>query len=230
VFVAGCGPALYAGGLFTSAGGVASNGIAKWDGSRWSALGSGVSGGTYPQVRSLAVYDDGNGPRLFAGGYFTVAGGVAVNRIAKWDGSSWSPLGSGVGGQLSGGVAEVVALTVYDDGTGPALYAGGHFTSAFDSGDSFLAKWGCADTTAPALTCPSSITVVDRFDDGPGEVVTFTVTATDDLDPSPVVVCVPPSGSTFAPGTTLVVCTATDASGKRSSCEFPVTVELKARR
>ena len=31
-------PALYAGGLFTTAGGIAASEIAKWDGSSWSAL------------------------------------------------------------------------------------------------------------------------------------------------------------------------------------------------
>jgi hypothetical protein len=35
------------------------------------------------------------------------------------------------------------ALTVFDDGCEAALYVGGEFTSAFDSGDSYLAKWGC---------------------------------------------------------------------------------------
>jgi hypothetical protein len=64
------------------------------------------------------------------------AGGVAANRIAKWDGSSWSPLGSGTND-------EVLASTVFNDRTGPALHAGGRFTSAPDSGDSYLAKWGC---------------------------------------------------------------------------------------
>jgi len=71
---------------------------------------------------------------------------------------------------------------------------------------------------------------LDRALDGIGEVVSFTVTATDDLDPSPVVVCVPPSGSTFPRGTTVVSCTATDVSGKRSEGQFPVTVVLEARR
>ena len=74
----------------------------------------------------MAVYDDGRGPALYAGGYFTNVGGVAANGIAKWDGSSWSALGSGVG---VGGGAGVSALAVYDDGRGPALYAGGYFTS-----------------------------------------------------------------------------------------------------
>ena len=86
------------------------------------------------------MFDDGSGPALYVGGDFTTAGGVAANHIAKWDGSSWSPLGSGMN-------FVVRALTVFDDGTGlAALYAGGAFASAFDSGDSYLAKWGCPVT------------------------------------------------------------------------------------
>ena len=41
---------LYAGGAFTMAGGGAANGLAQWDGSSWSALGSGMNG----QVGALA--------------------------------------------------------------------------------------------------------------------------------------------------------------------------------
>jgi hypothetical protein len=70
--------------------------------------------------------------------------------------------------------------------------------------------------------------VPDRLFDGQ-EVVHFSVTATDAIDPAPLVVCVPPSGSTFPLGTTLVDCTATDASGNQSTCQFPVTVALKVR-
>ena len=44
-------------------------------------------------VYALTVYDG----KLIAGGYFTTAGDVSANRIASWDGSSWSPLGSGMG-------------------------------------------------------------------------------------------------------------------------------------
>ena len=49
-------------------------------------------------VRALTVFDDGSGPALYAGGAFTTAGGVAANHIAKWNGSSWSALGSGMNG------------------------------------------------------------------------------------------------------------------------------------
>ena len=77
---------LYAGGFFTTAGGVSANYIAKWDGSSWSALGSGIDN----LVLALAVDGAGN---LYAGGSFTTAGGVIANNIAKWDGSGWSALG-----------------------------------------------------------------------------------------------------------------------------------------
>jgi len=154
---------------------------------------------------------------------------IPVGPLQLARGTSCSPSWLPTFGFLPGMSDTVRALAVYDDGNGPALYAGGDFTVAFDSGDSFLAKWGCSDTTPPVLSCPTSIDVRDRLPNGPGEVVNFTVTATDDLDPSPTVVCVPPSGSTFPPGTTMVQCTATDSSGNQSTGQFPVTV-LRVRR
>ena len=217
VFDDGSGPALYAGGDLTSAGGVRVNRIAKWDGASWSALGSGVNG----IVKALAVHDDGGGPALYAGGGFSSAGGVAASFTAKWDGADWSALGRGMN-------SDVLSLTVFDEGGGPALFAGGDFSSALDSHDSYLAKWGC-DTTPPTISCPPPVSIVERLGSSPGEVVDFSVTAEDDVG-QPTVVCTPPSGSLFPVGTTLVTCTATDASGNQSTCEFPVTVALKARR
>jgi len=82
---------LYAGGDFSTADDKAANRIAKWNGSSWSPLGSGMGGGdfsTYGAVFALAV----SGSDLYAGGNFTTAGGHAANRIAKWNGSSWSAL------------------------------------------------------------------------------------------------------------------------------------------
>jgi hypothetical protein len=73
------------------------------------------------------------------------------------------------------------------------------------------------------------VQVLDRLA-SPGEIVFFSVSASDDEDPAPVVVCVPPSGSPFPRGTTLVTCTATDASGNESTCEFPVVVKAKAEQ
>ena len=83
-----------------------------------------------------------------------------------------------------------------------------------------------ADLVAPNINCPAPITASCT---GPaGAAVNFSATATDDCDPSPTINCVPASGSTFAPGTTLVQCTARDASGNTSSCSFNVTVQDNA--
>ncbi|OLD81157.1 MAG: hypothetical protein AUI33_01280 [Ignavibacteria bacterium 13_1_40CM_2_61_4] len=38
------------------------------------------------------------GSDVYAGGYFTTAGGSAANSIAKWNGSSWTALGAGISG------------------------------------------------------------------------------------------------------------------------------------
>jgi hypothetical protein len=216
VFDDGGGPALYAGGNFSSAGVVPASDIARWDGSSWSPLGSGTQPGS---VGELAVFDDGGGPALYAGGSFTSAGGIAARYLAKWDGSTWSPLGIGT-------YDPPTALAAFDRG-GPSLYVG---STLFAKGDSYLGRWGCIDLTPPTLSCPAVVIELDNFGTPSGETVSFTVTAEDDLDPSPDVVCTPPSGSFFPRGTTLVTCTATDASGNESTCEFPVTVQIKARK
>jgi hypothetical protein len=133
----GGGPALYAGGLFTTAGGVTANRIARWNGTSWSGLGTGSANGVGSTVRALTVFDDGlgGGEALYAGGDFTSAAGgtVQANRIARWNGASWSSLGTGAANGVGGVSSPTVrALTVFDDGSGggEALYAGGDFTSA----------------------------------------------------------------------------------------------------
>jgi len=150
-----------------------------------------------------------------------------VNNIAEWDGSDWSPLGSGVSAPLLGDV--INSLILFDDGSGEALHAGGIFPSAPESGDSYLAKWGCLDILPPVLNVPASLTVFDCKDNGQGELVDFVVTATDDQDSAPSVVCMPPSGSLFLHGKTTVTCTATDAAGNQSTAHFVVRVNRKGR-
>ncbi len=68
---------LYAGGGFTTAGGVTVNHIARWNGTAWSTLGSGVNTEAY----KLMCDSSGN---LYVGGDLSTAGGVTVNNIAKW--------------------------------------------------------------------------------------------------------------------------------------------------
>ena len=79
------------------------------------------------------------------------------------------------------------------------------------------------DMTPPALSVPAS--VVANATSSLGAAVSFTVTASDALDPSPVVICSPSSGSIFPIGNTSVACTATDRAGNTSSGSFVVTVK-----
>ena len=53
-------------------------------------------GGMNGSVVALEVFDDGSGsgPALYVGGDFTVAGVILADRIARWDGTSWSTLGT----------------------------------------------------------------------------------------------------------------------------------------
>jgi hypothetical protein len=73
-----------------------------------------------------------SGPDLYAGGQFTTAGGVLANGIAKWNGNSWSPLGSGIGGYSR----YVLALAASDS----ELYVGGNFSTAGGKISSYAAR------------------------------------------------------------------------------------------
>jgi hypothetical protein len=121
---------LYAGGRFEGAGGIAVRNIAKWDGERWSPLGSGLSGRNN-WVYTLALDNDGN---LYAGGDFSVAGSTDVNAVAKWDGSSWSALGGSVGNRYGG----VNALAFDKEGV---LFAGGNFDTMGGKRIPHVAQW-----------------------------------------------------------------------------------------
>ncbi len=81
-------------------------------------------------------------------------------------------------------------------------------------------------TALPTIKLPANITVpASTPAAGPtGAVVTYTVTVTDPVDPSPVLACTPASGSTFALGATTVNCTATNVLGLSATGSFTVTV------
>jgi hypothetical protein len=79
-----------------------------------------------------------------------------------------------------------------------------------------------ADTDPPTLTVPEDLTT--NATSAAGAVVTYEVTATDNVPGGLGVQCSPPSGSTFPNGTTTVTCTATDVAGNTATREFAVEV------
>jgi|GEM_PF-7132953 len=117
---------LYIGGNFTIVGEALANHIAKWNGSVWSALGTGTDADV------LALVYDPVSSSLYVGGNFITAGGVTVNHLAKWDGSAWSALGTGVN--------NLVSALSYDPRSS-SLYAGGYFTTAGGISANYVAMW-----------------------------------------------------------------------------------------
>jgi hypothetical protein len=161
VYDDGTGPALYRCGY--AGGGV--KGVWRWDGNTWTIVGLASS-----WCNALGVYDDGTGSKLYLAGQFNSVDGVPANCIASWDGTTWSALGSGLSGGSSG--TKPYALTVFDDGTGSALYVGGEFASAGGVASPGVARWNGAAWSAPAPAVPfNSGSVIRAFtihDDGTG--------------------------------------------------------------
>ena len=85
---------------------------------------------------------------------------------------------------------------------------------------------GEVDTTPPTLAgMPGNLELLTS--DPAGAVLGYALpTATDDLDPAPVVACDPMPGAVAPVGASIVVCTATDATGNLASAAFGVTVRL----
>lgn len=113
---------LYVAGEFAKAGTVAANNIARWNGSQWSALGSGVSAGSgcCERIYALAAL----GGALYAGGEFGGAGGKVTPYLAKWEGGQWSAVGGGVDDIVRGLAATdglLVAVGDFDEAGGLAV-------------------------------------------------------------------------------------------------------------
>src|SRR5512140_3058760 len=110
-------------------GSVPANRIARWDGSRWRALGTGADG----TVRAVC---ERNGS-LYAGGDFLSVGGTSSPHLARWSGLAWTDVSGGTS-------ATVTALASALDG----LYVGGFFQQAGGRDSEFIARWN--DDTASA--------------------------------------------------------------------------------
>ena len=129
------GGTLYVGGSFTDAAGInEADFVAAWNGSFWSALGSNSAsdGALNNSVTALAVA----GAEVYVAGYFDDAATISLaDRLARWNGSTWSAMSSS---SLDSPNGTVKSLVFY----GGALFAGGFFTNlgGFAAADS-IARW-----------------------------------------------------------------------------------------
>lgn len=115
---------LYVGGEFLKAGSVSASYVAQYtlSSSAWSDVGLGVASGIEPSVGAPVgtVITDQSG-NLYIGGCFLSVSGTSVTAcgVAKYDGTTWSPVGDGFNGR-------VYDFAISNDGT---LYAAGSFSA-----------------------------------------------------------------------------------------------------
>jgi len=125
---------IYAGGGFTAAGDSAVNYIARWDGSHWHPLGSGIQKryANIDPVYEITIAENGD---VYVGGSFVSAGGVPANNIARWDGSHWHAIGTGAVNGVNDDV-NAIAITKNKD-----IFIGGLFTKAGTVHVNHVVRW-----------------------------------------------------------------------------------------
>lgn len=132
IAIADDGTNVFVGGVFTMAGdfGIGSRvrvaNVARWNRSTnaWTAMSPGVDDGT---IFSMVIHDSA---LYAAGGFIANSSGPNFNRIARWTGSQWVPLGEGL---------NALVYTLASNGT--SLFAGGDFTATGGVSANHVAQW-----------------------------------------------------------------------------------------
>jgi len=123
--------------------------VARWSNGQWQTVGNGDE---LFGVNSFAVYDDGNGPALYA----------AAFDLMRWGGVQWTE----VAGQPS---SVHSAIGVHDSGAGPELIVSGGFTMQTETGwTEYIARFNGAQWLSMDGGLISVAHDYASFDDGSG--------------------------------------------------------------
>jgi hypothetical protein len=155
VFDDGGGPKLYIAGQLT-AGSLRVQSLARWEDDRWAPV-PGNPFSPSDAITTMHVWDDGTGPALYIGGSFLVLGSRS---IVRWDGETWSGLGSGVFGLVD-------SIESFDDGSGSQLWVAGSFGQAGGIVARNLARWNGALWSA-AGDPDDRVNALEAWNDGGG--------------------------------------------------------------
>ena len=127
---------LYAGGGFEYAGNKKCNGIARWDGTDWFPLGTGIldtiPNSSLGNLTDIIRYKND----IYIAGFMTIAGGKEATGIARWDGNNWHSVGrfKSTGANLQG---VVFSMEVFNN----ELYVVGGFDTINNIISDGVAKW-----------------------------------------------------------------------------------------
>lgn len=117
---------LIAVGLFDTIGGVAANGVGRWNGQEWSAIDGTVWEGS-AVYRTIEYQGD-----LYIGGNMHNIE-LDIDRIGRWDGLQWNKVGNG----LRGGITWVNCFEIYEGD----LFVGGRFFAGNGNPGPNIARW-----------------------------------------------------------------------------------------
>ena len=161
---------VYIGGGFETIAGQPAGCVAMWDGTALTPIASSMTlVGINPIVPALATFDDGQGggTQLYIGGRFSAIDGVPANMVARWNGTTWSAVGTTLVPRNA--AAEVDCFLVFDDGTGPALYAGGtNLRVNNETINRATVKWDGTTWSAVGQALTGRTWSLAAFDDGSG--------------------------------------------------------------
>ncbi|MFG0327333.1 MAG: GC-type dockerin domain-anchored protein [Phycisphaerales bacterium JB037] len=177
----GSGIKLFVGGSATDIGGGAANDfLAQYDPAteNWSRVGLGISAGnTNAFLTKLQPWDDGQGEKLYAAGFFFSAGGIAGTKsLAAWDGSNWSALPTNFPSNSANAVYDLLPASL--GGGDEKLYICGNFpTIGMLPAASGIAAWdgeafetvGTGDGIAPFGGFNPFVASLIVWDDGSGD-------------------------------------------------------------
>jgi len=138
---------IYVTGFFDTVGTVGAKGIARWDGNTWHQLASGISpfaGSSQPDVRSVEIINND----VYITGAFTLAGNTQVSSVAKWNGTAWSTLSTGIVFHSADFPGTGTALQAVNNN----LYIGGYLTKANDQFVSNIVSWNIQTNTFSKLS------------------------------------------------------------------------------
>ena len=138
---------LYAVGSFVKMGGKMVYGVAKWDGTSWDSLGSGIKeSDQYDFIQTpLDVIRYKN--EIYLTGAFYKCGRKDIKGIARWNGTEWNDVGGSMKGRLPSGSSMVVHNN--------ELYLIGSFDTIGNIPSKGIAKWDGQNWTDLSQNFPS---------------------------------------------------------------------------
>jgi len=116
--------------------------IFKWNGSSWSQLGSDINGEAEANLSGWSVALSSDGTCVAIGAPYNNDNGSESGqvRIYKWNGSSWSKLGSDIDGEAAGD-ASGYSVALSSDGTIVAIGAPNNHGNGSNSGQVRIYQW-----------------------------------------------------------------------------------------